>query len=103
MQKFGLDSISNKRYSALEFEIVKEQASALGIAGRKLQQSIARYHSLIADGISPNDQERHIVEMSTNIRNLLLQREFVGFIHENVSWIKKNYTVPAEVWKKLGY
>ncbi len=43
MQKFGLQRNSSSRYSAIELEIVKEQATVLGRAGKKLRLSLENY------------------------------------------------------------
>ncbi|RBP47156.1 hypothetical protein DFR28_10928 [Arenicella xantha] len=43
MQKFGLQRNSTRLHSAIELEIVKEQASVLGRAGKKLRLSLEKY------------------------------------------------------------
>jgi hypothetical protein len=102
MQKFGLDSLSSKRYSALEFEIVKEQASALGIAGRNLQFSLDKYYKETKSTIDKEFEKQLINDISSHLRSLLLQREFVGFVHGNMDWVKKNYNVPTRAIQILG-
>ena len=101
MQKFGLDSFSGKRHSALEFEIVKEQASALGIAGRKLNEALERYYRSEKEQ-SEEDLEDLLNDVVDKVWGLLLQREFLGFLHDNVDWISKKYNIPEAVFKRLG-
>ena len=108
MQKFGLKTHSSSRHSAIELQIVKEQASALGRAGRKLRLSLERYQLMFCDnqGSNENDcshQERDsILEISDNVWELMLQREFLGFTENNFKWINQNYNVPEPVLVRLG-
>lgn len=108
MQKFGLKTHSSSRHSAIELQIVKEQASALGRAGRKLRLSLERYQLMVCEnqGSNENDgshQERDsILEISNNVWELMLQREFLGFTENNFHWINQNYNVPEPVLVRLG-
>ncbi|MGK0375166.1 MAG: hypothetical protein ACJA2E_001642 [Arenicella sp.] len=118
MQKFGLQRNSSSQYRAIELEVVKEQASALGRAGRKLRLSLERYQSNqgtdstldisenleISNTINlPNNLEMSdIVEISNNVWELMLQREFLGFTESNLSWVLANYVVPQQALDRLG-
>lgn len=102
MQKFGLDSLIRDKHSALELEIAKEQATALGIAGNKLKESIEEYRASSAMPLDEDLREAQIRNISERFWALILQREFVGLVHENVDWIKKHYEIPNEVFALFG-
>jgi hypothetical protein len=64
--KFGRDVRRNER-DALEAEIVRERASALGRAGRKLEASLERYRLLIASKPTPEELGRLLDEVAQNL------------------------------------
>lgn len=102
MQKFGLQRNSSSRHSVLELEIVREQASALGRAGKKLRISLERYEALIHQSPSANQQQTVIKEISGNLWELMLQREFLGFTENNLRWVRQNYLIPDSAIDILG-
>ena len=99
MQKFGLQRNASSRYSAIELEIVKEQATVLGRAGKKLRLSLENYQHKHND-IKAN--EALIEEISNNVWELIIQREFIGFVDGNLGWIRSNYVIPEEAIRMLG-
>lgn len=102
MQKFGLDSLKSEKMTALELEIAKEKSTALGIAGKKLRDSILDYRQATSqNGVASGDVDRLLASVLANVQALIVQRELVGFIHDNVSWINQAYDVPTEILAKL--
>lgn len=102
MQKFGLQRNSSSRHSALELEIVREQASALGRAGKKLRISLESYEKLIHQQPSFEQKQNALKEISNNVWELLLQREFLGFSENNLKWVRENYVIPDAAISSLG-
>lgn len=102
MQKFGLQRNSASRHSAIELEIVREQASALGRAGKKLRISLEHFEQLQHLKISSAEEQASIKEISANVWELMLQREFLGFIENNLKWVKENYVIPDAAIESLG-
>ena len=102
MQKFGLQTNRSSQHSAIELEIAREQASALGRAGRKLRISLEYYESQRHKGLSGNEENSLIKEISENVWALMLQREFLGFIEDNMKWVRENYVIPDAAIKNLG-
>lgn len=102
MQKFGLQRSRVAKYSAIELEIAREQASALGRAGRKLRLSLESYQIKLDRGLVAEKEDIYLREISNNVWELVLQREFVGFIEGNMKWIKANYSIPEEALTMLG-
>lgn len=108
MQKFGLqrhcatNSSNSSSYSAVELEIVREQASALGRAGKKLRISLEAYQAQL-DGCASCDQLNQLLHaIANNVWELMLQREFVGFIDGNLTWITNNYLIPDDAITLIG-
>ena len=106
MQKFGLQTRSRSAHSALEVEVVKEQATALGRAGRKLSLSLEHYQ--LSHGtnshkdISITLENSYLLEISNNVWELMLQREFLGFTENNFQWVLSNYHIPQPALDRLG-
>lgn len=101
MEKFGLDVLRDQKLSALDQEIAKEKASALGIAGKKLEQLLTEYRLKIERGGS-RDQPELISRIAHNLSEFLIQRELAGIPHENLQWILKTYDIPEEILARLG-
>ena len=99
MQKFGLQRNSSSQFSAIELEIVREQATVLGRAGKKLRLSLESYQQLRDD---KKTDDTLIKEISNCVWELIIQREFIGFINGNIEWIRKNYVIPEEAINLLG-
>lgn len=103
MQKFGLDSLKNEKLSALELEIAKEKSTALGIAGKRLRDSIVEYtHAISNAAVSSDERVGLLASVSANVQALIVQRELIGFTHDNMKWINQTYDVPEEALAKLG-
>ena len=102
MQKFGLQRNSSSHFSAIELEIVREQASALGRAGKKLRISLESYERLIRQQPSSLQKLDALKNISNNVWELLLQREFLGFTENNLKWVRENYVIPDIAIKNLG-
>jgi hypothetical protein len=100
MQKFGLDTQRTQKLSVLEVEILREQATALGRAGKRLRVSIERFS--VTQSTTATDERKLIDEVAANVWELSLQREFVGMVQGNLEWIAEHYAIPREVLKKLG-
>jgi len=102
MQKFGLRTNRSTHHSAIELEIAREQASALGRAGKKLRISLESYEKLRYKKLDSEDEKRIIKEISENVWALVLQREFLGFIEGNMKWVRENYVIPDAAIRSLG-
>ena len=102
MQKFGLRSHRPSSNTGLELEIVKEQASALGRAGRKLRLSLERYQAFVDTETNKASGEKLIEDISEKVWALILQREFLGFIEGNLEWVVANYHIPKQALQKMG-
>lgn len=70
MRKFGLDSKLDNKKSGIELEIMEEQATALGTAGRKLEIALEKYHSKL----QANEQNQELLqEVADAAWHLILQ------------------------------
>jgi hypothetical protein len=103
LQKFGLDSLKTQKLSALELEFAKEKLTALAVAGKHLQISIAKYRQCVSQtGTTSDERDRLLVRLAANIQTLIVQRELIGLTHDNIQWVVQAYDVPQEALAKLG-
>jgi hypothetical protein len=102
MQKFGLNVQRNQQLTLLETELVKEQASALGRAGRSLRVSLERYNQLLEKSANQSALNTQLEKISQRVWALVLQREFLGFTENNIEWIREHYLIPDQAIAALG-
>ena len=102
MQKFGLYPNRSSHNTAIELEIAREQASALGRAGRKLRLSLESYQDRCNENLTEQEDRLLIKEISANVWALLLQREFLGFTEGNIDWVRAHYSIPKAAIEHLG-
>jgi hypothetical protein len=102
LQKFGLDNLRSEKLGSLEFEIVEDQASALGRAGDKLKTYVELYRAEKEELFPKHDEDILLQQISDATYDLLVQREFIGFMDGNLEWIQKCYEIPQEAINRLG-
>jgi uncharacterized protein DUF6665 len=92
---------------ALDYEIVQEQASALGRMGRALEAALARLREF--DAAHPREgapasaqQERRslVTEAAHALWMLVVQREACGL--RDGRGVMRDYDVPPEVQRRMG-
>jgi hypothetical protein len=91
-------------HKALEYELLKEQAGALGLAGRKLEAALQRYNTFIPKGGSADNAqvEALLDDIAAKVWELVVQRELIGFRHDTVEWITALFDIPDVVIRRLG-
>ena len=99
--KFGRE-LRRKEPTPLEEEIAKERASALGRAGKKLEVSLERYRLLRASRATAGELDELLDEIAENLWCLVVQRELVGFIHENLRFVRERFDIPAAAIARMG-
>jgi hypothetical protein len=83
-------------FGALEHEIAGEKASALGRAGRRVEEALAR---LKAAGAGP-ERAALLRNAADAVYAYFIQREICGFLrHQDVI---REYAIPGEVLARLG-
>ncbi len=113
MQKFGLKAHQTVTLNAAELEIKKEQATALGRAGKKLRLALEAYQiQLEADQNQASASRTSscaftadhalIKNIADNAWALILQREFLGFTQDNLQWVIENYRIPQAALNRIG-
>ena len=102
MQKFGLKSSQSRQHSELEIAIIREQASALGHAGKKLRLALEAYQEMLEGSCNQYQVDLLLDKISIAAWALVLQREFLGFIEGNMEWIQKHYHIPQGALNRLG-
>jgi hypothetical protein len=67
LQKFGLDALESEKKNALELEIAKEKSTSLGIAGKKLRDSIVKYRqSTSYNDVASQERDRPLTTGSSD-------------------------------------
>lgn len=96
--------ISQSFIKALEYELMREQANALGRAGSKLESALQNYHNFIAQfGSSDTTKIAALLDdIAAKMWALALQRELIGFHHDNIEWISDTFDIPTAVLGRLG-
>jgi hypothetical protein len=92
------------RHNALEYELLREQAGALGIAGRQLRDALTVYSRHVEGGALAGQSrtEQLLDEVASKVYALLLHRELVGFVDNNVEWLDATFDLPAWIWSRIG-
>jgi hypothetical protein len=86
----------------LELEIAREQAEALGLAGKKLQESIDAFNRAARQAETSVDHDRLLGDIASRAWALMVQRELMGFTHENLRWVLDRFDVPDGALRKMG-
>jgi hypothetical protein len=96
-----------RRESALDYEIVQEQAAALSRMGRALEQALAALSRHDLTHISrpegetvPGDRTQLVHAASHALWCFIVQREACGLRDQRL--ILREYRVPAEVRNRMG-
>lgn len=84
--------------AALESEILSEQASALGEAGRKVEAALARLSEAEASGAGNAAAALHAAAKA--VHAYFIQRELCGF--RNHDAIIRDMAIPGRVLARLG-
>jgi len=94
------------RENALDYEIVQEQAAALGRLGRALEAALAALSThdrrQVEGGgdVAPAIRESLLQDAGTALWCFIIQREACGLRDQRL--IMRNYQVPREVQNRMG-
>ncbi len=86
--------------TSLEAEIQQERAAALGVAGRRLEESLARYHSPEVD--DPERRAEVLDAVAHDLWLLLIQRDSMAPGSGDVDRIAEEYGVPEAAKARVG-
>ena len=86
---------------ALDYEIVQEQASALGRAGRALETALTALSEYDRNGQDAAEMRRTLVaDAGDALWRFVIQRECCGL--RDARAVMRDYRVPQEVQNRLG-
>ncbi len=88
------------RVVALDYEIVQEQASALGRAGRALEAALAALANDEATPAADRGRDELVQAASDALWRFLVQRECCGL--RDARQVIRDYRVPPEVQNRVG-
>ena len=101
--------MNRRAVDAVDQEIAKEKAEALGLTGKRLEQALHALRELDARraeasrGLAPDDARRRaelVAHAVAHLTNMLVQREAHGL--RDPGYVFKFYSVPAEIVARLG-
>jgi hypothetical protein len=101
--------MNRRAVDAVDNEIAKEKAEALGLAGKRLEDALHALRELDArrtreSHVPAADEARRRADLVANaverVTSLLVQREAQGL--RDPGYLFKFYSVPAEVVARLG-
>jgi hypothetical protein len=88
----------------LSYEIVQEQASALGRLGRDLEaalKALREFDAHARSGVSCGERQELVIAASHALWMFVVQREACGMRESRA--LMHDYGVPAEVQQRMGY
>lgn len=96
--------ISQSFIKALQYELMREQAGALGRAGSKLETALQNYHNFMTQFGSGDTTKIDLLldDIAAQMWALALQRELIGFHHDNLEWIRATFDIPDAALGRLG-
>ncbi|GAA5188204.1 hypothetical protein [Ferrimonas gelatinilytica] len=80
--------------------MMREQSGALGLSGQALTRAIERYRAMA--GVRGARKEAMLDEIAQCCRQLMIQREAVGFQTDNLEYIQRQYDLPEEAVARIG-
>ena len=95
-----------KGLESIEKEIAGEKAAALGHSGRKLKAALDKLRRFDEDAASgrrsrgPTARTKLVEGAGEALWAYIVQREAVGLV--DADYIRKEYDVPADVWKHMS-
>ena len=85
------------KHKLVEYEVAKEQCSALGRAGRALTKQLTAYANDRQQGFQNHTEAQHVERLTEAAMALMMSREYLGFHHANLEWIMQEFDLPDAV------
>ncbi|KFZ38249.1 hypothetical protein HR45_07095 [Shewanella mangrovi] len=85
------------KHKLIEYEVAKEQCSALGRAGRELHKLLQLFDADRQQGFQQFPEQQHLQRLTEAAMALMMTREYLGFQHENLAWIVQEFNLPEAV------
>lgn len=92
-------------HRGIQDELAKERGDALGRTGRQLDEAIADHRRAVdaADGtVSPELLELLVDAIASRAYALIIQRESVGLLVDNLAHVRASYDIPDAAVRRLG-
>ncbi len=86
--------------AAMRYVLGKEQAGALGRAGRTLEMALQGYRQLEREARPIPEAVR--CRVAEALWALAVQREIAGFGPENLKWLRQEFDLPDEIINRMG-
>lgn len=85
---------------ALRHEILAEQASSLGAAGRRVEETLRRLRECDAGRLASVPRETLLAEAAYAVWSYFVQRELMGLRRQ--ADVIRQYEIPKDVLNRLG-
>ena len=93
---------SDAFHRVVEGALAEERASALGRAGRQLDDALDTHRLLLEVGAATPEQLQASVDaIAHEAWKLIVQRECAGFRSDALSWVRAHYDIPVEALRRL--
>lgn len=93
-------SLSQSADLALHQEMLAEQASSLGHAGRMVESALARLREFDKGAAMPESRSELVGKAAYAVWSLFVQRELIGLRRQED--VIRHYQVPREVLNRVG-
>jgi hypothetical protein len=91
-----------KKLAAVEAEIARERAESLGRSAQRLRSTLEALRELDAGTENSKSRELLVSDASEACLAYLVQREFMGFGAQDANAVRKDFSVPEDVWNAMG-
>jgi hypothetical protein len=91
-----------KKLAAVEAEIARERAESLGRSARRLRSTLDALRKFDAGTENSKSRVQLVSEASEACLAYLVQREFMGFGAQDAKAVRKDFSVPEDVWNAMG-
>lgn len=84
----------------MRYMLGREQAGALGRAGKRLTAALQAYRQARATGTAPG--EALLRRVAEELWALAIRREIAGFGADNLDWLRREYDLTDEIVNRMG-
>lgn len=93
---------SDTKHAAVEAEIARERAAALGRSEVQLRQSLDALRRFDAGQAPGRTRAKLLRDATEACMGYVVHRESMGLTRENIQQLRTECGVPDEVWNRMG-
>ena len=100
--RYAVHMTKQRKHSAVEAEIARERAEALGQSGTRLRAALDALSAFDAGARGRKTRATLITEAAQACLGYLVQREAMGLGMHDAQAARREFKVPEEVWNAMG-